>query len=60
MTETEIPQLHLSRDHIMAMTLVLRPYLPGQVSHRGTRARRSAATRVTRKACTVLLPPIIR
>ncbi len=23
MTETEIPQLHLSRDHIMAMTQVL-------------------------------------
>ncbi len=39
MTETEIPQLHLSRDHIMAMTQVLTMLSQRLAEHRERRGR---------------------
>ncbi len=39
MTETEIPQMHLSRDHIMAMTQVLNMLSQRLAEHRERRGR---------------------
>ena len=44
MTETEIPQLHLSRDHIMAMTQVLTMLSQRLAEHRERRGRAAYST----------------